>query len=58
MANLLDCKDEQWLAAEAMLEAARRMPAGSERIEALKRAGILRWLACERLFERDDDHVL
>jgi hypothetical protein len=35
--------DEDWEAAQANLEAARQLPAGVERIEALKKAGQLRY---------------
>jgi hypothetical protein len=35
--------DEDWKAAEAALEAARRLPGGAARIEALKQAGRLRF---------------
>jgi hypothetical protein len=38
-----DTSDEDWDAAEAALEAARRLPAGAERFEALKKAGQLRF---------------
>ena len=37
-----DNDDEDWKAAELALEAARRLPGGAERIEALKQAGRLR----------------
>ena len=56
MANILDSKDEEWLAAEAHLHAAMRLPAGQERVEALKLAGKQRWLASEKLIERDERH--
>jgi len=35
--------DEDWDVAQAALDAARRLPAGVERIEALKKAGQLRY---------------
>lgn len=34
MASLDDCKDKEWLQAQAQLWAAQRLPAGKERIEA------------------------
>ena len=37
--------DDDWKAAENALEAARRLPGGAERIEALKRAGRQRFEA-------------
>jgi hypothetical protein len=37
--------DEDWRAAEAALKAARQLPAGVERFEALKKAGQLRYNA-------------
>ncbi len=37
--------DEVWAAAQAALEAARQLPAGTERFEALKKAGQLRYEA-------------
>jgi|HubBroStandDraft_5_1064220.scaffolds.fasta_scaffold2599633_1 hypothetical protein len=40
-----DTAEEDWKAAEAALEAARRLPAGGERVEALKKAGQLRYNA-------------
>jgi hypothetical protein len=40
--------DEQWRAAEAALSAAQKLPGGSERIEALRRAGQLRFEADKR----------
>jgi hypothetical protein len=57
MADLLDCKDEGWLVAQAALDAARKLPPGPRRIEALKKAGTLRQAACEKLIMRDDDNV-
>ena len=39
---------EDWLAAEAALTDAQKMPCGVERIEALKRAGQLRYEADRR----------
>ena len=58
MANLIDCKDPDWLEAEAALDAARKLPPGPRRIEAIRKAGMLRRIACEKLILRDDDHVL
>jgi hypothetical protein len=37
--------DEEWDVAQAALEAARQLPAGAERFEALKKAGQLRYEA-------------
>ncbi len=39
---------EDWKAAEAALEAARRLPAGAKRFEALKKAGQLRYDADQK----------
>jgi hypothetical protein len=47
-------KDRGWLEAEARLDAARNLPAGKERIEALRIAGMQRWLASKRLFEEEE----
>ena len=58
MPDLFNCRDEDWLVAQAALDAARKLPPGPGRIEALKKAGMLRRLACEKLILRDDDHVL
>jgi len=40
--------EEEWRAAEAALAAAQKMPGGPERIEALRRAGQLRYEADKR----------
>jgi hypothetical protein len=40
--------EEEWRAAEAVLAAAQKMPGGPERIEALRRAGQLRYEADKR----------
>jgi hypothetical protein len=40
--------EEEWRAAEAALADAQKLPGGSERIEALKRAGQLRYEADKR----------
>lgn len=37
MVNLDNCKDREWLEAQAQLWAAQRLPAGGKRTEALKR---------------------
>jgi hypothetical protein len=58
MGNLADCKDADWIAAEAALDAARKLPPGPMRFEAIKRAGHLRRLASEKFIERDDEHAL
>jgi hypothetical protein len=42
--NLNQC-EEDWKAAEAALKAAQKMPGGPERVEALRRAGQLRYNA-------------
>jgi hypothetical protein len=48
--------DQAWAEAEKALEAARSLPGGSERIEALKRAGKLRFDAdrMRRFREREN----
>ena len=51
MASLDDCKDKEWLQAQAQLWAAQRLPAGNERIEALRMAGMQRWLASKKFIE-------
>jgi hypothetical protein len=40
--------EEEWRAAEAALNDAQKLPGGPERIEALKRAGQLRYEADQR----------
>jgi hypothetical protein len=40
---------DDWRAAERALEAAQKLPGGTERFEALKRAGMLRNKAADRL---------
>jgi hypothetical protein len=40
--------ERDWIAAEAELDAARKLPGGPERTEALRRAGRLRYEADER----------
>jgi hypothetical protein len=40
-----DTAEQDWKAAEAALEAARQLPAGVKRFEALKKAGRLRYNA-------------
>jgi hypothetical protein len=45
--------DEDWKAAEAALERARRLPGGPERIAALRRAGQLRFAADRRRRKRE-----
>jgi hypothetical protein len=40
---MLPDEDDDWKAAESALEAACRLPGGTERIEALKHAGRLRF---------------
>jgi len=37
------CVEEEWQAAGAALKEAQKLPAGPERFEALKRAGLLRY---------------
>jgi hypothetical protein len=53
-----DC-EEEWQAAEVALKTAQKMPCGQERIEALKRAGQLRYEAGQRRrsSEPETDHV-
>jgi hypothetical protein len=41
-------QEDEWVAAEAALKAAQDMPAGPERIAALRRAGQLRYDADRR----------
>ena len=49
--------EEDWEVAQAALEAARQLPAGVERIEALKKAGQLRYDADEkRTRETEQSH--
>lgn len=45
--------DEDWKAAEAALERARRLPGGPQRIAALRRAGQLRFAADRRRRKRE-----
>jgi hypothetical protein len=49
--------DEEWDMAEATLEAARQLPAGAERFEALKKAGQLRYEADKKRNERSGPHA-
>ena len=49
----VETEEDDWNAAQAALSAAQRMPGGPERIEALKRAGQLRFDALERQCERE-----
>jgi hypothetical protein len=46
--------DEDWKAAEKALEAACRLPGGSERIEALKHAGRLRFYADRKRLAKEN----
>ena len=46
--------EEDWKAAEAALDAAREMPSGAARIEALKKAGQMRFEADRRRQEQED----
>jgi hypothetical protein len=48
--------DDDWIAAQAALEAARQLPVGAERFEALKKAGQLRYDA-DRKRERHADRA-
>jgi hypothetical protein len=50
--NKQNTADEEWDVAQAALEAARRLPAGPERFEALKKAGQLRYEADKKRNER------
>ena len=45
--------DDDWKAVEAALERARRLPAGPERIEALRRVGKIRFVADRRRHKRE-----
>jgi hypothetical protein len=55
--------EEDWQEAEEALAAARGMPAGSERIAALKRAGQMRFVAYQRkqavleLMDRENEQL-
>jgi hypothetical protein len=49
-----DNDDADWKAAEVALEAARRLPAGAERIEALRRAGRLRFDADRKRLAKEE----
>ncbi len=51
MASLMDCTDQEWLQAESCLRSAQRLPAGPNRVEALRIAGKKRWLASGRLLQ-------
>jgi hypothetical protein len=44
--------DEEWEVAQAAFEAARQLPAGAERFEALKKAGRLRYEADKKRNDR------
>jgi hypothetical protein len=44
--------DQDWEVAEAAFEAARQLPAGAERFEALKKAGQLRYEADKKRNDR------
>ena len=53
--KLLDRKDDaEWEAAQAALFAARKMPRGTERTEALRKAGQLRFEADKRRRQREE----
>lgn len=45
--NKADLEEQSWIDAQAILASAQGMPAGAERIEALRRAGKLRFKADE-----------
>jgi hypothetical protein len=45
--------DNEWKAAEAALEAARRLPGGAARIEALRQAGRLRFDADRKRLNKE-----
>jgi hypothetical protein len=49
VASNLTTADDDWIAAQAALQAAQELPGGSERFEALKRAGQLRNKGANRL---------
>jgi hypothetical protein len=44
----IQCVEEEWQAAEAALRDAQQLPGGPERIEALRKAGQLRFDADKR----------
>ena len=48
-----DSEHPDWIAAEAALKTARNLPSGPERIEALKRAGQMRYEADRKRRERE-----
>jgi hypothetical protein len=54
MASLIESKDAEWLAAQDCLRAAQKLPAGTERIAALKEAGLRRLAARDRLLANED----
>jgi hypothetical protein len=45
--------DHDWKAVEAALERVRRLPAGPERIEALRRVGKIRFAADRRRYQKE-----
>ena len=45
--------DDEWKVVEAALEHARRLPAGTERIELLRRVGKIRFAADRRRHKRE-----
>lgn len=57
MTSLMDCMDNEWLAAQASLHAAQKLPCGLKRVEALKLAGKQRWLASCKLFEASGPEI-
>ena len=46
-------QDDDWKAAEAALEKARSLPGGTERIEALRHAGKLRFAADRKRHKKE-----
>jgi hypothetical protein len=49
--------DDDWEAAEAALKRARSLPGGAERVEALRQAGKLRFVADRKRYKKEQrDH--
>jgi hypothetical protein len=46
--------DAEWQAAQAAVHAAQKLPSGAERIEALRKAGQLRYEADKRRRQREE----
>jgi hypothetical protein len=54
---LHDDNDSDWKAAEAALEKARSLPGGPERIDALRRAGKLRFAADRERHKKEQREI-